>query len=336
MDLMRSIHVERGVSGDYIIRWGELFAGQSVRVFAGPSPAQIDMDRAVVENAICKAQVLGLASGLRHYFFLQPVSDDGLTVAQRNVPLQGGVNFRDLGGYATQGGRRVDWGRLFRSGHLSNLTDGDKRDVASIDVRTVCDLRVADELANEKTALPNDAQIEILAIPPGVKDRFFFHRVFESTDDPEDVVRAMHDVMRSFVLDSGPRYARLFEVLLEAREGGVLINCSAGKERTGVGAALVLMALGVPRETVLYDFMLSKTYFPAESELERVYEKYAVSTKGAPAKRLVMPLLETRESYLQSAFDAIDEHFGSGDAFLRQTYGLGDFELKHLKDTYTH
>ena len=294
------------------------------------------MDRAVVENATGEAQVPGLSSGRRHYFFLQPVSDGGLTVAQRDVPLQGGVNFRDLGGYAAQDGRRVDWGRLFRSGHLSNLTGDDQDYIASIDIRTVCDLRVADEVTNERTTLSDATQIEMLAIPPGVKDRFFFHRVFEHANDPEDVVRAMHDVMRSFVLDAGARYKPVFEVLLEARKGGVLINCSAGKERTGVGAALVLMALGVPRETILYEFMLSKTYFPVESELDRVYEKYAVSAKGEPAKRLVMPLLETRESYLQSAFDAIDEQYGSGEAFLRKTYGLGDLELRHLKDTYTH
>ena len=269
-------------------------------------------------------------------FFLQSRNSDGLIVAERNVPLQGGVNFRDLGGYATADGRRVDWGRLFRSGHLSNLTDDDKACFASLGIRTVCDLRVADELANENATLPGTPNIEVLEIPPRVKDRFFFHRLFESTDDPADVALAMHEVMRSLVLDSGSNFGRIFEILLEVHEGNVLINCSAGKERTGIAAALILTALGVPRETILSDFMLSKAYFPAEIELERVYEKYTVRATGEQARRLVMPLLETRESYLQSTFDALDEHFGSGEAFLRQMYGLGDDELAHLKDTYTH
>ncbi len=332
---MQSIHVDRGVSGDYHIQWDERFTEQAVNIYAGTSAAQIDMAQPVVEHANAEATIPGLACGLRHYFFLQPTSDDGVNVGQRNIPLQGAVNFRDLGGYRTRDGRRVSWGRIFRSGHLSNLTREDTNDVASLDIRAVCDLRVADEVANEKTALPNDPDIEILEIPPGIKDRFYFHRVFETAKTPEDIVRAMHDVMRSFVLDTGPRFLRVFEVLLEAPQSSVLINCSAGKERTGVGSALVLMALGVPRETILYDFMLSKTYFPAASELGRVYEKYAVSKTGEPARRLVMPLLETRESYLQSAFDAIDEHYASDEAFLGQTYGLGAHELKRLRDTYT-
>ena len=333
---MKSIHVEQLANGDYVIDWGQHFAGQLVNIFAGRSPASINMARPVVEGVTCAAKIPGLSAGLRHYFFLQSRNSDGLIVAERNVPLQGGVNFRDLGGYATADGRRVDWGRLFRSGHLSNLTDDDKACVASLDIRTVCDLRVADELAAENTRLPGPPEIEILGIPPGVKDRFFFHRLFENTDDPADVVRAMHEVMQSLVLDSGSRYARLFEILIEVREGSMLINCSAGKERTGIAAALILTALGVPRETILDDFMLSKAYFPAETELERVYEKYTVRATGEQARRLVMPLLETRESYLQSTFDALDEHFGSGEAFLRQVYGLGDDELAHLKDTYTH
>ena len=333
---MKSIHVERRANGDYVIDWGQHFAGQLVNIFAGRSPTSINMARPVVEGVTCEANIPGLSSGLRHYFYLQPSDSDGLIVAERNVPLQGGVNFRDLGGYATTDGRRVDWGRLFRSGHLSNLTGDDKDCVASLDIRTVCDLRVADELVAENTQLPGTPEIEVLGIPPGVKDRFFFHRLFENTDAPADVALAMHEVMRSLVLDSGSNFGRIFEILLEVREGNVLINCSAGKERTGIAAALILTALGVPREAILDDFMLSQVYFPAETELERVYEKYTVRATGEQARRLVMPLLETRESYLQSTFDAIDEHFGSGDAFLRQTYGLGDLELRHFKDTYTH
>ena len=335
MDVLQSIQVE--VTGDgYRIRWHGCFHDQPVTVYAGSSPAGIDLTTPLVDNAHGQADIPRLESGVRHYFRLQPPAGNGITVAERALPLAGGINFRDLGGYETRDGRRVDWGRLFRSGHLSRLTEDDKRYLGSLDIQTVCDFRTGAELEQENAVLPNDPVVEILAVPPGVRDRFFFHRLFASTTDPQAVVAAMHEVMQSLIVDAAPRYARLFEILLTQRGGKVLINCSAGKERTSVGAALLLIALNVPRETIFYDFMLSKTYFPAASELDRVFEKYAVKATGEAASRLVMPLLETRASYLESAFAIIDEKFGSGEEFLRQACALGDAELARLRDEFTH
>jgi len=336
MDAVQSIHVEGSLRGEYLIRWDKRFTEKPVDIFAGPSPATIDMQRPVVKKASGRAEVSDLADALRPYFFLLPLNGNGVTVAQRNVPLQGAINFRDLGGYATNDGRRVRWGRLFRSGHLSNLTKKDKNYLESIGVRTLCDLRVAEELANESTTMGGNFRIEILSIPPGVKDPYYFHQIFKHADGPESVLKAMHEVMRSLVLDSAQHYKRVFEILLETHENTVLINCSAGKERTGICAAMILEALGVPRETIFYDFMLSAIYFPAQAELPRVYEKYDVKPTGEKTRRLVMPLLETRKSYLQSAFDAIDQNYGSCKAFLSQRYGLGGGELAQLRDVYTH
>ena len=178
-------------------------------------------------------------------------------------------------------------------------------------------------------------QVDVLEITPGIGDRYFFNRLFASTDDPQQVVDAMHEMMRVLELTAAPRYQRLFEVLLECAPGAVLINCSAGKERTGVASALLLTALGVPRATILKDFLLSQRYFPFESEIPRVITKYDVKAGGDAARQLIMPLLETRESYLQSAFAAIDERYGSGEGLLKTLYGLGPADLARLRDHYT-
>jgi protein-tyrosine phosphatase len=335
MDVLHSIQVEPAGDG-YRIRWHDCFSDQPVNVHVGPSPTGLERSTPRVDGALGQAHIPDLDPEVRHYFRLEPAAGDGITVAERAVPLAGGINFRDVGGYATGDGRRVDWGRLFRSGHLSKLTGDDKRYFGSLDIRTVCDFRTHEELENENAALPNHPAVEILAVPPGVRDRYFFHRLFASTTDPEAVVAAMHEVMRSLIRDAAAHYARLFEILLAHRGGNILLNCSAGKERTGVGAALVLTALGVPRETIRYDFMLSKAYFPALSELDRVIEKYEVKATGEAASRLVMPLLETRASYIESAFAIIDEEFGSGEAYLQQACGVGAAELRRLRDEFTH
>lgn len=331
-----AIRIEGNGEGSYELTWTPAFSSGPVDVYIGDNPDAINMEVALVSGAIGGTRISGVAPRVRHYFRVCPRGELGVIAAQRDVPLDGGVNFRDLGGYATNHGRKVKWGRLYRSGHMSNLSGPGLAYFAGLNIDTVCDFRLSVERANESIALPNNPRIEVLEIPPGVKDRFYFHRVFRDSNDPADVVRAVHDVVRSMVDGSAARYQRLFEVLLAPGDHNILINCSAGKERTGVGAALILTALGVPRETIYYDFMLSRVYFPAANEVQRVLEKYEVAAVGDAATNLVMPLLETRESYLRAAFDFIDENFGGGIEYLNAQFGLGAAELRRLRDQYTH
>jgi len=220
-------------------------------------------------------------------------------------------------------------------GRLSHLTDADQGKFAELGVRRVCDFRITDELATENATLPAPTEVEVLGITPGVGDKEYFHRLFASDPSAEQLLDAMHDMLRHLVREAAPRYQGVFDALFAAAGAPVLLNCSAGKERTGVASALVLAALGVPRETIMYDFMLSKEYFPAAAEVPRVLQKYQVSTPGEAGRQLIMPLLETRASYLAAAFAAIDEDFGSIEQFLRVNYALDAAELRHLRSLYT-
>lgn len=331
----QTIGVEQDVPGTYTFTWTDRFTTSPANIYSGRLPREIDMSQAVVTAARSPATLKGLEPQRRYYFNVCGADGTSRIVAQRNVSLEGSVNFRDLGGYRTENGRRVRWGRLFRSGHMSGLSMQALESLAALNLSTVCDFRLIEERAKENAALPAGVRIESVEIPPGVKDPQYFHRIFRETNDPQDVVDAVHEVVRSMVDESAPRYRRLFEVLLESHEQNVLINCSAGKERTGVAAALILTALGVPRETIYYDFMLSRDYFPAEREIPRVLAKYEVGASGELARNLVMPLLETRESYLAAAFDLIDERYGDGLQFLSAQYGIGTAELERLRAEFT-
>lgn len=332
MDDICGIVVQRAGAGCRV-RWGEAFGGAPVDVHVAADPALLRDAPASVCGARDGAEIPVTSSITRPYFLLAPARGEPLVVAERSVPLERGVNFRDLGGYAGAEGRRVRWGRLFRSGHLSALTDADRDRVAALGIGVVCDLRMAEELANENAVLPDEPRVEVLGIPPGIRDPLFFHKLFDRAEGPGEIVQAMHHLIGALVREATLEYRRLFEVLLEGSPGALLINCSAGKERTGVGVALLLSALGVPRETVSWDFMLSREYFPAEAELDRVLEKYQVRRR--PGDRdIVMPLLETRASYIGAAFDAVDEAHGSMDAFLREACGLGEKELTRLRELY--
>lgn len=335
MDPVTTVTVTRLPGGAFELTWDDVVGRAPIAVRAA-----LDVDSLatapIVAAADGRVEVAQLAPGARHYFLLEPAAGgEPLVVAERAVTLAGGVNFRDVGGYRSEDGRRIRWGRLFRSGHMANFTAGDKNTFAALGIRTVCDFRLAEERAAESSELPGPPQLHVLGIEPGLGDKFFFHRLFERTDDPRELMDAMRAMLVSLVRGVASRYGRLFEVLLEDPPGAVLMNCSAGKERTGIGVALVLSALGVPRETILYDFMLSGTYFPAEAEVPRVLEKYGVKRRGAAGRALIMPLLETHAEFLEAAFAAIDEDFGSSAAFLAHHFGLGPAERARLRDIYT-
>lgn len=335
VDPITLIDVDSAGDGRYRLTWdARVFAGP-ITIRAATASAALATAPILVAAASSPAVLPALAPRTRHYFRLEPAQGAALVVAQRNVPLTGCVNFRDLGGYATADGRRVRWGRLFRSGHLARLDAADKAWFGALEVATVCDFRLPEEAAGEATELPGAPRVDVLGIPPGVGDRHYLDRLFARDPAPAEVLEGVHAIMRSYARDVRAQYRRLFERVLAAERGAVLINCSAGKERTGLGAALILSALGVPRATVLYDFMLSRRYFPAAAEVPRVLEKYGVRDRGAAGRALIAPLLETHESYLQSALAVLDEEFGSIAAFLQRGLGLGDAELAGLRTRYT-
>lgn len=333
-DALTGVAVELQNDGRYRFEWDARFSDAPVTIYGGASPATIDRRQALLRGAQSGATLAAQRPGLREYFLLERNDGASLVVAQRIVPMIGSINFRDLGGYASADGRRVQWGRLFRSGHMANLGADSVAQFTALDIRSVCDFRTSEERASESRGLPGEPRLEVLEITPGIGDRYFFNRLFAGTDQPQPVLDAMHEMMRVLVTSAAPRYQRLFEVLMECAPGAVLINCSAGKERTGVASALVLTALGVPRATILKDFMLSQRYFPYEAEIPRVITKYDVKWPLDVARPLITPLLETRESYLQSAFAAIDEHYGSGEGMLKTLYGLGPLELERLRAHY--
>ena len=336
MDPVTSIEIIRTADKAYRCDWSEAFGDQTVQVFAGGTPGSMDFEHplATTRNR-CVLHDLPLPT----CFALVPEDGHAVIAGARHLALEGATNLRDIGGYATRDGRRVKWGLLFRSGHLSGLSATAREEFSSLDIRTVCDFRLEAERVHENAILPNAPKLSTIGVPPGKSDQHFFHRLFEETSDPERVAAEIAALLRVYVLDFAEHFRRMFDTLLNHREGGILLNCSAGKERTGVGVVLLLMALGVPRNTLRHEFLLSQRYFPVAAELGRVLRKYAVPTRDdAGLTPLIMPLLETRESYADALFEALDSAITScrgEDDLLSQHYGLGPEERRQLREKFT-
>jgi hypothetical protein len=166
---------------------------------------------------------------------------------ERHIQLEGGRNFRDLGGYLTQDSQRVRWRRVFRSGLLSDISATDTQVLLDLDISTVIDLRTDSEL-NEKGPSPLHSH--------GVEYRhasFIQTLPSQRTDEeaPTIVERGSLNYLRGLER-GGPAIISVLTALVESEPGTSLVfNCTAGKDRTGIVAAILLRVLGVPDETIV-------------------------------------------------------------------------------------
>lgn len=228
----------------------------------------------------------------------------------RHVALEGTVNLRDLGGYETADGRRVRWRRLFRSDSLADVTDTDLEILDGLGLRTLCDLRDAPEReAKPNRVLRGNVRVhELRVFPPRAKE------VFEGVGSMEvsEIEEWLCDVFRSFVLDHQAPYARVLDALLEPDALPALVHCTSGRDRTGFAAIVVLCAVGVPRETIVADYLLSDV---AHRDID-----FLIGAGVDPVK--VTAMTRPRAEYVDVGFATMEEVFGSVDAYLREGLGL--------------
>jgi protein-tyrosine phosphatase len=238
----------------------------------------------------------------------------------RVVLLDGASNFRDLGGYQGRGGRSVRWRRLFRSDHLGALSAADKGVLAGLALTKAFDFRGVDERAAASYELSGVAQ-HSLAIEPTVQERMRAmasdgHRITAPV-----VAELMKDLYRSLVNDQTRRFAQLFEHLL-AEDVPVVFHCTAGKDRTGFAAALILLALGVPRQTVMQDYLLTNQVF-----------QHAPQDTDIPPDALAV-LWRVQEGFLDAALRIVDADHGGVERYLDNRLGLSATALVTLGARY--
>jgi len=246
----------------------------------------------------------------------------------RLLPLQGGQNFRDLGGYRTRDGRTVRWGLLFRSGSMHMLTPADYSYLGRLGIRTVCDFRDSRERATRPAAWPADRAPRVLSDDYALDLSSLKLDAAATPPTAEQARRAMTALYPAMLDRFNGQYRRMFAELL-AGHAPLAFNCSAGKDRTGVGAALLLTALGVPRETAIEDYLLSNLYYdPARSGAQ------LTGAQAMPGE-VMRAYSAADRRYIEAAFAVIDAHPGGADGYLRDRLGLSAADLAELRRLYT-
>lgn len=231
----------------------------------------------------------------------------------RVIALEASSNLRDLGGYPTEDGGRVRHGVVFRAPALVRLSPADEAAVARLGIRTVCDFRGVRESELQPVELPG-ARHEKLPIEPSVGAGL--HDILRTGQasghiTPDDMLELLRTAYEAYALASHERYRALFALLLDEANLPLLFHCSAGKDRTGFGAALLLTALGVPWEHVVADYLATNALW--RREIARNFE-LPEGVKEA--------LLSANALLLESAFAAISRNYGGTEAYLEQALGL--------------
>jgi protein-tyrosine phosphatase len=256
---------------------------------------------------------------------------------ERHVPLEGANNFRDFGGYAAADGRTVKWRRLFRSDRLSSLTEADCAALAAFGIRFVYDLRRDSEAAASPTRWTGEAPPELIRSPIFADEtgRNSLSRLFarEGRCDTDLARQVMTETYVRMVSEphSLASLGRIFTRLSSGDAFPALFHCSAGKDRTGVTCALVLSALGVAREDIVADFMLTQRYYDARAILEHNLTQAVTVGAADWDKEAILPIFGVEPRYIEAALDVVEDA-GGAERFLADALGAPAGAVEKLRE----
>ncbi len=253
----------------------------------------------------------------------------------RVLDLEAGCNLRDLGGYPTVDGRRVQTGKLYRSGVMAYFTEADKRRIAELGIRAVCDLRRSNERADEPTQWPDDDNVKFFVWDDEPDLEAQGELSWQNATSGEHAREVMTKLYRNMPAWLENRLRGVFEYLA----GGhvpLLFHCAAGKDRTGLTAALILHSVGVERDTILADYELTNRAVNLQ-EFMLKHKKAAMGLTDQEHPVLKIPV-DVREAiitadarYLSAAFEQIENDYQTVDNFLRERFGITPDLQQHIR-----
>ena len=249
----------------------------------------------------------------------------------RKLPFTGAHNFRDLGGYKTSDGKTVKWGKVYRSDNLHSLTDEDLKYMERLNLKSVVDFRSDEERNEEPDRLTPDMTPILLPIkfePEGVTETLMRDLTFGDLDS-SNLLRDFNVIL---IKEFTEEYRDFFRHIVDNGGEPFVLHCTAGKDRAGFGSAMILTVLGVPREKIIEDYLLTNTYVSDHVESKLLETELKTFFRADSDNLRKINLVEER--YIQAAFDTIDSHWGGMDQYISEGLNLTEEDINKIKDYY--
>jgi protein-tyrosine phosphatase len=322
--------VTRQSDGQMQLDWTDWAGSTPVSVWKAASPDAKGRALSLVSrNDKDGGEILSTEPGTRPYFLIKAANGKRIWVAERVLSLTGGQNFRDIGGYTGLKGKTVRWGQVFRAASMAGYAPADQALLKQIGVSSIIDLRSTGERKGDANSWMAGAGLG------------YWSRDYElsggnlgglaSMDRSKITADMMRGLMikgyQGFPKEQAPSYREMFARLI-GKPAPLALNCTAGKDRTGLGTALILTALGVSYETVKADFLISNTALDVSKPGA---DRMLRAVGAALPPEVAAPLIGVEGQYLDAAFAKIKADYGSVEAYLEKELGVDAKALKLLR-----
>lgn len=256
------------------------------------------------------------------------------TIGARHLALEGAYNFRDLGGLRTQDGKSIRWGQVFRSDSLDSLTAADYERLNVIGISLVCDLRTREERQTWPTTWKDASPMFLLSPVSEERNGSSRNNGLESAlrsgnMSLEEGRQVFEQNYARMVLESAAKFGTVLRAIASSQAPS-MFHCRGGRDRTGITAALLMQILGVPRQTILDDYVLSTVYLD-QRPTPLVPAAASNSEADVRGAKLYAEVIQLQPRYIEAVFREISKKYGTFDRYRREALQLSDADAARLK-----
>lgn len=283
-------------------------------------------------------------------FFGAAIGQQYVIMAERNLPVEGMNNFRDMGGYGTKDGYHVKWGKLYRSDHIYNATEEGIKYLKGLGIRTIIDYRSPDERGKypNKTISPD---VRTYCLDPSAHTAELAAQ-FTSSKDSEDenlvnkiisqkengsLVNRYDIVMEQYhnfacKKECKECFGKMLKIAADSKSSAIVQHCRGGKDRTGFGSMLLLGLLGVEKEDLIEDYMLTHYNRVKRNQVKMdIYKKF---TNDPVVLDYLYSLIDTKAEFIGASYDAIINAYGSFEEYVQKELDITSEDVVQLRKNY--
>ncbi|MDB9813213.1 tyrosine-protein phosphatase [Gammaproteobacteria bacterium] len=249
------------------------------------------------------------------------------TEEHRLLKMDGSYNTRELGGYKTKDGRTIKWGVLYRSDKLSDISEIDQEYIQSLGIKRIVDFRSTIEKTEDPDIIPDGIAYVEMPIEVDGAIRTQIEGILKGETEG-DVKNFLIDANKEFITDYKDVYSKFLKDLISS-DGPTLFHCTAGKDRAGFAAAITLVALGVPKEKVIDDYMKTNTF--TADRIDEMLDQIKLMSLFQADVEVLRPLLGVEREYIETAFKTAEETYGSLENYIKEGLEISDKEIIELR-----